>query len=176
MRTVHSVLTFRQGNLSTGHTVYAVHCVLSFRLGPMECKATWNTRPHGIQGTHYIRYTLQSSLNRATWNICALVTVYAINIRNCTIYVLLVRSKRIRVIVYCGEPAISHDSHHVSLVRWTNLFASRHKGHRFKSPGGYLCGTEILLLALSRYSTYILNTIFCHGRGNADVPCTCTFL
>ncbi len=51
----------------------------------------------------------------------------------------------------CGEPAISHDSHHVSLVQWTNLFASRHKGHRFKSPGGYLCETGILLLALSRY-------------------------
>ncbi len=49
---------------------------------------------------------------------------------------------------YCGEPAISHDSHHVvSLVQWTNLFASRHKGHRFKSPGGYLCETGILLLA-----------------------------
>ncbi len=52
----------------------------------------------------------------------------------------------------CEEPAISHDSHHVSLVQWTNLFASRHKGHRFKSPGGYLCETGILLLALSRYS------------------------
>jgi hypothetical protein len=51
----------------------------------------------------------------------------------------------------CGEPAISHDSHHVSLVQWTNLFASRHKGHRFKSPGGYLFETGILLLALSRY-------------------------
>jgi hypothetical protein len=37
---------------------------------------------------------------------------------------------------YCGDPAISHDSHHVSLVQWTNLFASRHKGPRFKSPGG----------------------------------------
>ncbi len=36
----------------------------------------------------------------------------------------------------CGEPAISHDSHHVSLVQWTNLFASCHKGHGFKSPGG----------------------------------------
>ncbi len=36
----------------------------------------------------------------------------------------------------CGEPAISHDSHHVSLVQWTNLFASHHKGHRFKSPRG----------------------------------------
>jgi hypothetical protein len=51
----------------------------------------------------------------------------------------------------CGEPAILNDSHHVSLVQWTNLFASRHKGHRFKSPGGYLCGTGILLLALTRY-------------------------
>ncbi len=51
----------------------------------------------------------------------------------------------------CREPAISHDSHHVSLVQWTNLFASRHKGHRFKSPGGYLCGTGILLLAMSCY-------------------------
>jgi hypothetical protein len=49
----------------------------------------------------------------------------------------------------CLLPA--HDSHHVSLVQWTNLFASRHKGHRFKSPGGYLCETGILLLTLSRY-------------------------
>jgi hypothetical protein len=32
------------------------------------------------------------------------------------------------------------------------LFASHHKGPRFKSPGGYLCETGILLLALSRYS------------------------
>jgi hypothetical protein len=31
------------------------------------------------------------------------------------------------------------------------LFASHHKGPRFKSPGGYLCGTGILLLALSCY-------------------------
>jgi hypothetical protein len=31
------------------------------------------------------------------------------------------------------------------------LFASRHKGPRFKSQGGYLCGTGILLLALSCY-------------------------
>jgi hypothetical protein len=30
------------------------------------------------------------------------------------------------------------------------LFASRHKGPRFKSPGGCLCETRILLLALSR--------------------------
>jgi hypothetical protein len=49
----------------------------------------------------------------------------------------------------CREPAILHDSHHVSLVQWTNLFASRHKGHRFKSPGG---GLMWLMLALSRYS------------------------
>jgi hypothetical protein len=53
-----------------------------------------------------------------------------------------------------GEPAISHDSHHVSLVQWTNLFASRHKGHRFKSPGGYLCETGIRLLALSQFADY----------------------
>ncbi len=31
------------------------------------------------------------------------------------------------------------------------LFASPHKGPRFKSPGGYLCETKILLLALPRY-------------------------
>jgi hypothetical protein len=33
------------------------------------------------------------------------------------------------------------------------LFTSRHKGLRFKSPGGYLCETGILLLVLSRYNT-----------------------
>ncbi len=33
------------------------------------------------------------------------------------------------------------------------LFASRHKGPRFKSSAGYLCETGILLLALSRYKT-----------------------
>jgi hypothetical protein len=31
------------------------------------------------------------------------------------------------------------------------LFASRHKGLRFKSPGEDFCETEILLLAMSRY-------------------------
>ncbi len=31
------------------------------------------------------------------------------------------------------------------------LFASRHKGPRFKSPGGYLCETGILLLVMSCY-------------------------
>jgi hypothetical protein len=33
--------------------------------------------------------------------------------------------------------------------------ASRHEGPRFKSPGGYLCKTGIILLALSRYTTVI---------------------
>ncbi len=32
------------------------------------------------------------------------------------------------------------------------LFASCHKGPRFKSPGGYFCETGILLLAMSRYN------------------------
>jgi hypothetical protein len=44
------------------------------------------------------------------------------------VYMFSVKTK----MVPCGEPAISHDSHHVSLVQWTNLFASRHKGHRLK--------------------------------------------
>jgi hypothetical protein len=52
----------------------------------------------------------------------------------------------------CAKPAISHDSNHVSLVQLTNLCASRHKGHRFKSPGWFLCETGILLLAMSRYN------------------------
>jgi hypothetical protein len=38
------------------------------------------------------------------------------------------------------------------------LFASPHKGPRFKSPGGYLCKTGILLLALSRYMFIISPT------------------
>jgi hypothetical protein len=54
---------------------------------------------------------------------------------------------------YCPDPAISHISHHVSLVQWTNLFATRYKGPRFKSPGGFISETGILLLALYRYST-----------------------
>jgi hypothetical protein len=59
----------------------------------------------------------------------------------------------------CGEPAISHDSHHVSLVQWTTRFASRHKGPRFKSTGGYLCETGILLLALSRYNLILARDV-----------------
>ncbi len=39
------------------------------------------------------------------------------------------------------------------------LFASRHKGPRFKSPGGYLCETRILLLAKSCYSTTYSHTV-----------------
>jgi hypothetical protein len=34
------------------------------------------------------------------------------------------------------------------------LFASCHKGPRFKSPGGYSCETGILLLAMSRYRAF----------------------
>ncbi len=72
----------------------------------------------------------------------------------------------------CGEPAISHDSHHVSLVQWTNLFASRCKGHRFKSPGGYLCGTGILLLAMSRYRQMFSWGIVCwHMNSRMNVCC-----
>jgi hypothetical protein len=71
-------------------------------------------------------------------------------------HVLAVLSWHSCIRVYCGEPAISHDSHHVSLVQWTNLFASRHKGHRFKSPGGNLCETGILLLAMSCYTIQVV--------------------
>jgi hypothetical protein len=84
------------------------------------------------------------------------------------VYRLIGASKvTLKLLSFCGEPAISHDSHHVSLVQWTNLFASRHKGHRFKSPGGYLCETGILLLAMSRYilffffNFYAPKNIFC---------------
>jgi hypothetical protein len=57
----------------------------------------------------------------------------------------------------CGEPAISHDSHHVSLVQWTNLLpATRVTG---SNPlGGYLCETRILLLVLSRYRSIFFIT------------------
>jgi hypothetical protein len=39
---------------------------------------------------------------------------------------VLVHQQSLIKLFYCAEPAISHDSHHVSLVQWTNLFASRH--------------------------------------------------
>ncbi len=66
----------------------------------------------------------------------------------------------------CGEPGISHDSHHVSLVQWTTclLLATRDtgsnplgglcfppQGTQVQIPSGDLCETGILLLALSRY-------------------------
>ncbi len=41
------------------------------------------------------------------------------------------------------------------------LFASRHKGPRFKSPGGYLSETRILLLAMSRYSSAFILIRYC---------------
>ncbi len=56
-----------------------------------------------------------------------------------------------------GSPVESLQSHFIlTMSHWSSwlLFASRHKGPRFKSPGGYLCETGILLLALSRFSTH----------------------
>jgi hypothetical protein len=53
------------------------------------------------------------------------------------------------------EPAISLLTHHTT-GPVDYLFASRHKGPRFKSPGGYLSETGIHLLALSRYSMRFL--------------------
>jgi hypothetical protein len=40
------------------------------------------------------------------------------------------------------------------------LFASRHKGPGFKSPGGYWCETGILLLELSRYRSILNRELF----------------
>ncbi len=54
-------------------------------------------------------------------------------------------------IVSCGEPAISHDSHHVSLVQWTNPLLPVTRDLGSNPLGGYSCETGILLLALSRY-------------------------
>ncbi len=51
---------------------------------------------------------------------------------------------------YCGEPAISLHSHHVLLVQWTTRLHPIMRD-RVQSPGGYLCETGILLLALSHY-------------------------
>ncbi len=52
----------------------------------------------------------------------------------------------------CGEPAISLHLIHSSTGPVVHPFASPHKGPGFKSPGGYICGTGILLLAMSRYN------------------------
>ncbi len=51
---------------------------------------------------------------------------------------------------YCVEPAISLHSHHVSLVQWTTCLLPVTRDPEFKSPGGYLCETRILLFALFR--------------------------
>ncbi len=52
--------------------------------------------------------------------------------------------------LFCGEPAISLNSYHVSLVQWTTclLPVTRDPG---SNPLGCTCETGILLLALSRY-------------------------
>jgi hypothetical protein len=42
--------------------------------------------------------------------------------------------------------------------------ASRHKGSGFKSPGGYLCETGILLLALSRYTYEFMQSYLYQGQ------------
>ncbi len=52
----------------------------------------------------------------------------------------------------CGEPAISLHFHHVPLVQWTTCLHPITKGPGFKSPGGYLCETRILQVAISRYT------------------------
>ncbi len=52
---------------------------------------------------------------------------------------------------YCGEPAISLHSHHVSLVQWTTCLLPVTRDPGSNPLGGYLCETGILLLALSHY-------------------------
>jgi hypothetical protein len=54
------------------------------------------------------------------------------------------------------------------------LFASCHKGLRFKSPGGYLCETGILMLAMSHYRTHFAN-VFAFLNETAD-DCDSIFL
>ncbi len=52
--------------------------------------------------------------------------------------------------LFCGEPAISLHSYHVSLVQWTTrlLPVTRDPG---SNPLGGTCETGILLFALSHY-------------------------
>ncbi len=52
----------------------------------------------------------------------------------------------------CIEPAISLYSHHVSLVQWTTRLLPATRDPGSNPQGEYLCGTGILLLALSRYN------------------------
>ncbi len=55
--------------------------------------------------------------------------------------------------LYPSRLGLTVESLQSHMILMDYLFASRHKGHRFKSPGGDLCETGILLLALSRYIT-----------------------
>ncbi len=58
-----------------------------------------------------------------------------------------------------GSPVESLQSHFIlTMSHWSSglPFASRHEGPGFKSPGGYLCETGILLLVLSRYRCKII--------------------
>ncbi len=61
----------------------------------------------------------------------------------------------------CGEPAISHDSHHVSLVQWTTCLLPATRDSGSNPLGGYLCETGILLLALSRYRHFNFYSYTC---------------
>ncbi len=49
------------------------------------------------------------------------------------------------------------------------LFASLHKGPRFKSKGGYSCETGILLLAMSRYTVDI-------GKDKCNLKIMCMYV
>ncbi len=53
--------------------------------------------------------------------------------------------------LYCGEPAISLHSHHVSLVQWANPMLPVTRDLGSNPLGGYLCDIGIYLLALSCY-------------------------
>ncbi len=53
--------------------------------------------------------------------------------------------------------AISLHSHPCITGPVNHPFASLHKGPGFKTPGGYLCETGILLLALSHYKSTIVH-------------------
>jgi hypothetical protein len=72
-----------------------------------------------------------------------------------------------------GEPyeelAISLHLHHVSLVQWTTglLPIMRDPG---SIPRRYLCETGILLLALSRYSTFKPNLEHPLHRQDTQIP------
>jgi hypothetical protein len=62
----------------------------------------------------------------------------------------------------CGEPANLTSFSPCLTCPVDYPFASHDKGPGFKSPGGYLCETGILLLALSRYqlTLNLINSIY----------------